>query len=206
MFMSMARKPDPARKQELLAQILDYLLDRSLATLSLRTLANALDVSTGTLVYQFGTRAEMVQEIVQAISSRQVEIQEKLAQNPGDLDAYFDGLHMSWDWTLQLRNRKLQRMEFEAAMVETLDRDSYTIIRTLYSTWLDDGITALLALGLSPSDAEIEARVLVNFIYGAQYDLVVNDNAEAATLAFNRVVARHRRHLEELIRESNDAD
>lgn len=201
----MTRKPDPARKKELLAGILDYLLDRSLATLSLRTLANALNVTTGTLVYQFGTRAEMIREIVQAISSRQVDIQEKLAQNPGDLNAYFDGLEMSWNWTLQLRNRKLQRMEFEAAMVETLDRDSYTIIRTLYSTWLEQGTEALRALGLSSSDAAIEARVLVNFIYGAQYDLVVNDNAEAATLAFHRLVARHRLHLEELIRQSNGA-
>ena len=60
----MSRKPDPGRKPELLEQILDYLVDKPLAKLTLRTLASALGVSTYTLVYQFGTRDELVSDIV----------------------------------------------------------------------------------------------------------------------------------------------
>ena len=67
----MSRRPDPERKPELVAQILDYLLDKPLSSLTFRTLASGLGVSTFTLVYHFGTRAELLSEIVAAISGRE---------------------------------------------------------------------------------------------------------------------------------------
>jgi AcrR family transcriptional regulator len=52
-----ARPKDLDRKPALLADIVDYLLDKPLSGLTFRTLAEALAVSTYTLVYHFGSRA-----------------------------------------------------------------------------------------------------------------------------------------------------
>ncbi len=194
----MSRKPDPGRKQELLDQILDYLVGKPLASLTFRTVADALGVSTFTLVYQFGTRAELVSDIVGAISSRQSDIEHRLVSNPGTLDAYYENLTNSWKWTLDPRNRQLQRLEFEASMLEALDPDTHNFSRSLYTTWLRVGRDALESFGLTPDDAEIEARIMVDAFYGLQYDLVVNNDAARSTAAFDRLVEHHRERVETL--------
>lgn len=194
----MSRKPDPERKPELLSQILDHLLDKPLSSLTFRSLARALDVSTFTLVYHFGTRAELVSEIVRAISARQADIEHRLVSSPGTLDAYYENLAVSWSWTLDPRNRQLQRLEFEASMLEALDPDTHNFSRELYATWLRIGVEALESFGLSRPDAEIEARIMVDAFYGLQYDLVVNHDEARSTAAFERLVQHHRERVEAL--------
>lgn len=194
----MSRRPEPERKQELLEQILDHLLDKPLSSLTFRSLASALGVSTFTLVYQFGTRAELVSDIVAAISARQSEMEARLVENPGTIDEYYNNLVVSWEWTLQPRNRQLQRLEFEASMLEVLEPDVHNYSRSLYATWLRVGREALEAFGLGPEDATIEARIMVDAFYGLQYDLVVNDDQAGATEAFTRLIAQHRERVESL--------
>ena len=195
----MPRHPDPGRKPELVAQILDYLLDKPLSGLTFRTLADALDVSTFTLVYQFGTRAQLLSEIVKAISAREVEIHQRLIANPGTLDIYFEGLERSWEWTLEPRNRQLQRLEFEASMIEALDPAGHTFVRALYSRWQEIGMQALLSFGLSAEDAEVESRLMVDSFFGLQFDLVLNNDERAATAAFTRAARHHRDRITALM-------
>jgi len=195
----MARTVDPSRKPALLQQILDHLLDKPLSSLTFRTLAKALDVSTFTLVYQFGSRADLIREIVQAISSRAVLIQDRLAADNSTLDTYFEGLVISWEWTLQPRNRQLQRLEFEAGMLEALDPEQFTFTRALYEHWQSIGRDALLSFGLSAEDAEVESRLLVNTFHGIQYDLVLNRDEAAATASFELAMRHHRARIEALL-------
>jgi AcrR family transcriptional regulator len=197
----MPRRPDPERKPELVAQILDYLLDQPLSGLSFRTLADALDVSTFTLVYQFGTRAQLLSEIVKAISAREVEIHQRLIANPGTLDIYFEGLERSWEWTLEPRNRQLQRLEFEASMIEALDPAAHTFVRALHARWQEIGYQALLSFGLSSEDAEVESRLIVDTFYGIQFDLVVNNDETRATAAFVRAAQQHRARITALMQQ-----
>ncbi len=194
----MSRRPEPERKSELLSQILDYLLDKPLSSLTFRSVASALGVSTFTLVYQFGTRAELVADIVAAISSRQSVMEARLEVSPATLDEYYENLITSWAWTLRPRNRQLQRLEFEASMMEALEPAEYSYTRPLFSTWLRVGRESLQAFGLSPEDAAIEARIMVDSFYGLQYDLVVNGDDDAATAAFTRLIEHHRERVESL--------
>src|SRR5690554_1191206 len=195
----MTREADASRKPLLLDQILEYLLDEPLASLSFRTLAWALEVSTFTLVYHFGSRAQLLSDIVGAISAREVEIQRNLADNQGTLDAYFVGLEKSWEWSVQPRNRKLQRLEFEASMMEAQDPSNYDYTRALYARWQKIGKDALQELGLSEADAELESRLTVDTIFGIQYDLVVNSDVDRATGAFTYLMQTHRARLEALL-------
>jgi AcrR family transcriptional regulator len=200
------RHPDPERKPQLVIEILDYLLDKPLASVSFRTIARALGFSTYTLVYHFGTRANLLSEVVAAASARVTGIEQRLQRNPGTLDVYFDGLVMSWQWTLDPRNRQLQRLEFEAALIEAVEPETHTFSRALYETWLRIGGESLVSLGLSEKDAALETRLLVDTFYGIQYDFVLNNDAPRATAAFDLAMVRHRERLELMVAESGYAE
>jgi AcrR family transcriptional regulator len=195
----MPRNPDPLRKPQLMAEILEYLLDKSLASVSFRTIAQALGFSTYTLVYHFGTRDQLLQEIVSAVSTRALVVEEQMLDSPDTLNAYFEGFASSWRWTLEPRNRQLQRLEFEASLIEALEPDQHNFSRDLFATWRRIGERALTSLGLSPADAELEVRMLVDSFYGIQYDYVLNGDAESATAAFEATMARHRERIEALL-------
>jgi AcrR family transcriptional regulator len=198
----MPRHPDPLRKPQLLAEILDYLLDKSLASVSFRTIAQALGFSTYTLVYHFGTRDELLSEIVAAVSTRATGIEELMATAPNTLDRYFEGLEESWAWTLIPRNRQLQRLEFEAALIESLEPAAHTFSRSLFDTWIRIGNAALESLGIDPAEAEVEARLVVDTFYGIQYDFVLNGDAKRATRAFEQSMRIHRERIEVLLPQS----
>jgi hypothetical protein len=72
-------------------------------------------------------------------------------------------------------------------------------MRNLYEAWLRMGKNALRNFGLSEAEAEIEARLVVNTFYGIQLDLVINQDEERATKAFERAMTYHRARLEELL-------
>lgn len=196
--MRVPRHPDPLRKPQLLAEILEYVLDRPLASVSFRTIAKALNVSTYTLVYQFGTRAQLLSDIVAAVSTRAEGIETQLHNNPGTLDVYLEGLNDSWEWTLQPRNRQLQRLEFEAALIEAVEPADHTFTRALFETWHRIGREALQFLGLSAADAEVESRLIVDTFYGIQFDFVLNHDAGSATEVFERAIEQHRERIERL--------
>ena len=195
----MPRHPDPLRKPQLIEEILDYLLDKSLASVSFRTISQALGFSTYTLVYHFGSRAELISEIVAAVSTRAEDIEARMSSAPNTLDTYFEGFEESWAWTLQPRNRQLQRLEFEASLIEAVEPDQHTFNRALFSTWLRIGQDGLTSLGVDPKDARLEVRLLVNSFYGIQYDFVLNNDAEAASEAFHELLLQHRSRIEALL-------
>jgi AcrR family transcriptional regulator len=198
----MPRHPDPLRKPQLLGEILDYLLDKSLASVSFRTIAQALGFSTYTLVYHFGTRDQLLSEIVAAVSTRATVIEELMESAPNTLERYFEGLEESWEWTLIPRNRQLQRLEFEAALIEAIEPGTHTFSRSLFDTWLRIGSTALTSLGIERTAAEAEARLVVDTFYGIQYDFVLNGDAKPATRAFEEAMRLHRARIDALLPET----
>ncbi len=200
MFTHVSRAVDPSRKQLFLAQILEYFENNALASLSFRTLARAIGVSTYALVYHFGTRQQLLNEIVQAIAQRQKSAEE--AVDAVSIDAHLAQLQASFDWQLDAANLKLQRLEFEAAMIEALAPGEHDHTRTVFAFWVDETERTLVALGLNPEDAAVESRILNNLFYGFQYDLVVNTDLDGARHAFALVMERYRDHLTTLIERS----
>ncbi|NKX50929.1 TetR/AcrR family transcriptional regulator, partial [Arthrobacter deserti] len=111
----MARPQNPQRKPQLLADILDYLRDKSLAEVSFRSLAEGLGISSYMLVYHFGTRDQLIAEITERIqASRGPE----LAADPAGLGPaeFRQRLLGFWHPSLQEDTRQLQRLSFEAAV------------------------------------------------------------------------------------------
>jgi len=198
--MIMARTPDPTRKPALIKQALEFLVDRPLSSLTFRTLARALDVSTFTLVYHFGTRAELVREIVRA-NVRGVTALDASVLPADTVDEYISSLSSAWQWTQLPENLHRQRLELEAALLEAVERDHFAVTRNYFHQWVDLGTRALIALGVDREQAVIESRLLVNTLQGMQFDLVVNENLAASTAVFNAAVQHHRDRIESLIGE-----
>ncbi|WP_231595631.1 MULTISPECIES: TetR/AcrR family transcriptional regulator [unclassified Salinibacterium] len=196
----MARRPDPTRKPALVQQIIAHLADKPLSSLTFRSLAKALDVSTFTLVYHFGTRAELIREIVHA-NARGASPEEAAGLPVHTLDDYFNSLYLSWQWTQLPENLHRQRLELEAGLLEAVERDELSVTRPLFAQWITMGSAALVAFGLTEEQAQLEARLLVNMFHGVQFDLVLNQNREASAAVFNAAVSHHRQRIEQLLAE-----
>ena len=198
----MSRPPDLKRKAHLLVEIVDYFAERPLAGLSFRTLALGLGVSTYSLVYHFGTREHLLSEIVRAVAEQQAAAQEHLDGQPPSVDQFFTRVCAIFDWQFEPQHIKLQRLEFEGAMIEILDREHHTYTRGIYAHWLEVITRLLLNLGIDSSDASTEARILTNLFYGFRYDLVLNDDPVTIKHSFSLALERYREHLSALVERS----
>ncbi|WP_246078069.1 TetR/AcrR family transcriptional regulator [Rhodoglobus vestalii] len=196
----MARKPDPTRKPVLIQQSLEFLVDKPLSSLTFRSLARALDVSTFTLVYHFGSRAELVRELIRANARGSSPEQARLL--PADtLDAYIASISLSWQWTQLPENLYRQRLELEATLLDAVEHDEGGITRIYFEQWVSLGTEALVALGVDRHHAEVESRLLMNMFQGIQLDLVLNENVAASTAVFDAAVRQHRQRIDALIGE-----
>jgi AcrR family transcriptional regulator len=194
----MTRQADPAKKPALLEQIVDYLIDKPLSALTFRGLASALNVSSFTLVYHFGTRDELVRDIIGSIATRQRGFETVLDPETVTIDSYFDGLRTTFELTLFPRNRALQRLEFEAQMLEAVAPD-HALTRLAHEELHTRARDTLIALGLDASDASEEAQLIVDTFYGIQVGLVVSGDVKRATAAFDRALQYHRERVAPLV-------
>ncbi|MET4704834.1 AcrR family transcriptional regulator [Frigoribacterium sp. UYMn621] len=193
-----ARPKDLDRKPALLADIVDYLLDKPLSGLTFRTLAEALAVSTYTLVYHFGSRAQLVREVILAVAERQNHVVGTVDDETGLLEQHLENLHNSWRLSLDERSLQLQRLEFEAAMLESRDLLPDRITLASFERWHRAGVEALVKLGVPLADAELEVRIIVVTMYGLNYDLIVTRDVERSTAAFERALDQYGRRIRDL--------
>ena len=196
--LRVTRQADPAKKPALLEQIVDYLIDKPLSALTFRGLASALNVSSFTLVYHFGTRDDLVREIITAIATRQRGFETVFDPATVTIDSYFVGLRKTFDFTLAPRNRALQRLEFEAQMLEAVAPD-HALTRIAHEELHTRARDTLVALGLSRAEAAIEAQLIIDTFYGIQVGLVVSGDVKRATAAFDRALQYHRERVAPLV-------
>lgn len=178
----MARPPNPERRNELLEQIVEYLLDRTFASLSFRTLADGLGISSYVLVYHFGNREQLVNEIVRHIEARHDALKpaKPLDFTREDFRAW---VLDSWNWLLVERNRKLQRLEIEAAVHDSASPSPRGSASRKYSYWHSLTTDWLVDQGMQRQDADTSARLFMSSLYGLQYDYVLNQDRESVERA-----------------------
>lgn len=191
----MARPTRQERKAELLAAILDYLMDKTLAGLTFRSLADGLGMSAYVLVYHFGSRDQLINDIVVSIESR---LDRMRNTDVRDIDraAWREFLLDSWQWTMAQRNRHLTRLEFEATAQDIVAAEprgtSQEHFRMLHHKTRD----WLMVQGISEDFADTDARLFTSTFYGLQFDFVVMNEPEAATKAFELMLTVFFNNLE----------
>jgi AcrR family transcriptional regulator len=107
----MARPVNPTRRAEVLAAAADYVLTYGLAGLSLRPLAKALGTSPRMLLYDFGSKEQLVADVLAEIRRREERL----------LDAEVHTLEEVWRWISAPEREAFLRLFFEV-YVEAMKR------------------------------------------------------------------------------------
>lgn len=196
----MARPTSPGRKIELLSQTLDYFQDKPLSNLSFRTLADGLGISSYVLVYHFGNREQLLNEIVKFVEE---SLNEGLRPASADLsvEGFRAHAHYVLERSLDERHRQSQRLVFEAAMQDpTSERPRGTAIKifdywVLFVTrWLEDQ-------GVATAPARLEARLLVSTFYGVELSYVISGVRDQARESWAKAVDNFFASLDRGLRE-----
>ncbi|WP_136610838.1 TetR/AcrR family transcriptional regulator [Sinomonas albida] len=182
----MARPPRPERKTELLEQILEFLLDKTLADLTFRSLADGLGISSYVLVYHFGNREQLVSEIIRGIESRFDD------QHPGTTSMSLDEIVLwaraVFDRSLESRGRHLQRLEFEAAVQDVVAERPRGNSAAGYLMWCRFLAGWLETQGIPADEATVRGRTYVAAATGIMYDYVVTGDRPAVRASFEMLI------------------
>ncbi|WP_165067486.1 TetR/AcrR family transcriptional regulator [Marisediminicola senii] len=201
----MSRKPDPARRPQLILDIIEYLHDRTLSSLTMRSLADHLEVSTFTLVYHFGTREELIDAVVEAICEEQTAALDLADVTDVSVAVYFQRFERYWEWAVQPRSLQLQRLVIEAAMAESLHPERSAATKNSLVRWHESALDGLVALGVPEKVARKEARAHANALYGLHYDLIVSRELEIVSEAYQHCMESYRQRIDALV-EEREAD
>ncbi len=196
----MARPTSPGRKIELLSQTLDYFQDKPLSDLSFRTLADGLGISSYVLVYHFGNREQLLNEIVNFIETR---LNEGLRPASTDLsvEEFREHAHFILEHSLDERARQSQRLVFEAAMQDPTSERPRGTAGKIFNYWISFVTRWLENQGIESGSARVEARLLVSTFYGIEFSYVISGEQHQAREAWAKAVDNFFGSLERSQRE-----
>ena len=192
----MARTPDPLRKRELLDSVVDYLAEQGLADTTLRPMAAALGVSINRLVHHFGSKEELITAALARAIDRQIEVQRKWLQRSPRL-TQVELYRRWWKWICRSpRNLALVRLNYEAATLETTVTGLDGAVRAdQIGVWRHDVEHRLVAEGLKPESAALEASLIKATFTGLVMDLFATGDTRRLTHAIDEWLDRLDRDL-----------
>ena len=170
----MSRTADEARRSELLDRAVDYVCTHGLAELSLRPLAKAVRSSPRVLLYYFGSKENLVVEIVRRGRARQRAMMTQLKL--GELSKR-EIAHALWREWSKPKWAPLTRLSFEIYALALNDRSRFP---GFLEDSIDEWLTALRGC------TKTQATMLIAGFRGFLLDLLAtNDRARV-----NRAVDR----------------
>jgi AcrR family transcriptional regulator len=173
--IAVPRRPDPARRAQLLEQAIDYAAENGLGELTLRPLAHALGVRPNTLVHHFGTKEELLSEILNGVRDRLRAMRGELDRAPGA-----DPTRGVWAWTADPEREPFFRFFFEAYGLALREPGRFApFLARVVGDWLPaaDAATATLELAV---------------LRGLLLDLLTTGERERVEEALERFLAMRR--------------
>jgi len=186
-----ARTPDPLRKRELLDTVVEYLAEQGLADTTLRPMAAALGVSINRLVHHFGSKEELITAALARAIDQQIEVQRKWLQRSPKL-TQVELYRRWWKWMCNSpRNLALVRLNYEAATLETSVTGLDGAVRAdQIGVWRHDVEQRLVAEGLKPERAVLEASLIKATFTGLVMDLFATGDTRRLTQALDEWLDR----------------
>ncbi len=177
----MGRRPDPNRREELLRAVVDYLLEQGIHQTSLRPLAAALDTSTYTFVYHFGSKEDLVIRALGAIAERHGRAIERIGDEPT-----FDRLvHGYWRWSVETDRLRTARVATDARSLVRTQPDIYRpFVEALRSDLTTAVRSALSRAGHGSADAEMVVAALT----GTLQELIALGDSDSASATVERLL------------------
>ncbi len=127
----MPRTPNPERRAELRDAAVDYAIEHGIADLSLRPLAKGLGVQPNTLVHHFGTKEQLLSEILNGVRDRLRTMRAQLE------DGGSDPLWETWQWIADPAREPFFRCFFEAYALALRQPEEYApFLERVVHDWL----------------------------------------------------------------------
>lgn len=169
----MGRPPDARRRQALLDGVVAHLAEHGLADVSLRPMAARLHVSVNALVHHFGPKEDLVVAALDRATEVQLALRQRWLNQQPELSAA-DLLRRWWRWmNAAPANLALVRLGIEAAALDaTVSGLPGTVRAEQISTWRADIERRLVAGGLPPDVAAVEASLAKAMFTGLIVDLL----------------------------------
>lgn len=175
------------RRPELLSAVTDYVLVHGVAGLTMRPLAEAVGVTIATLIRQFGSKDQLVEEVCRGIHAATLETlvsdPELLGLSPRDT---LDTLWARWLDPAQARQFVFL---FELLGLSLRDPDRYRWFTTsIVADWIAPIEAALVSAGKSPAEARTFATAVLALIRGLQMDLATTGERARVDAAYGAVI------------------
>lgn len=195
----MARLVDVTRRTALLDRVVVYLGQHGLVGVSFRPMAKSLGVSVNALVHHFGTKDDLLAAALRRSGHIQQDIERRWKQRRPNM-SQVDLLRAWWKWiTASPENLAIVRLGIEAVALEhTLDGVSRRHRGQQIEYWRLNLERGLLAEGVPPHIATVEATLAKALFTGLVVDLIASGQKARLTRAFELHLAR----LDQVVCES----
>jgi AcrR family transcriptional regulator len=181
--MTSQHPPGSPRRAELLSACYGYVLEHGLAGLSLRPLAAATGTSPRVLLYLFGSKEQLVRELLARARQEQISLLTGLL-DPG-ADSGFEALaDRLWNLLSSPGQRPMVRLTYEA-FLRSVSRDPGPWEGFAAET-ARDYLELLISAqpGTHPAQAEATAGSTLALIRGLLLDLLTDGDANRVTAAW----------------------
>ncbi len=148
---------DRSRKQELLDALIGYLVKHGLADLSLRPMAAATGTSARLLIFHFGSKERLLQEVLEEMQARLQRSFTAMAQRKRKVPL----LRMFWDWALTEPNHAMLRLLYQLHMLAAQSPKTYgRYLKRNSLNWME-----LIQAALPPAQRDPRFATLLGAVF-----------------------------------------
>jgi len=181
----------------LLDKIIDQLMTSGISDLSLRELASQLDTSHRVLLYHFGSKEELISEVVQEVRHREKShfVDSVVPNNQASTG---QALTAFYDHNVSEAMRPYFHLFYEVWGIAQANPAAYEkFLEGIVSVWVDSLSEILLRAGYGYEDARTRATLVLAAMRGLQLDIFTTGEKERADRAFNALVSLIEAELEQ---------
>jgi AcrR family transcriptional regulator len=173
------------RRGELLEAVGEYVMENGVATLTLRKVADAVGVSHATLQHHFGTREELVSEIVEHLLERTFEPGEDYPDDfePAEME---ERLRALWTNLKTPTGRRDTQLFTEALVRSVFEHADYAhAVAHSIERRLERIAGVCMSAGCPQSEAMLSATILLALLRGLSLDLLATGDLERVDATFD---------------------
>jgi AcrR family transcriptional regulator len=162
----MSRTVNDRRPEKLCADIVQYLVKRGIADLSLRPLAKAVGSSPRVLLYYFGSKEKMVVKVLAEIRNRQ-----RTSYRQMQAPSFEEACRMIWRQMSASDSEPLFRLFFEAYGLALRYPKRYKeFLNSIVEDWLQFAAAPLVREGYKRKQARAFATIILAALRGFMLD------------------------------------
>jgi AcrR family transcriptional regulator len=165
----------------------DYVFEHGLSELSLRPLATALGVSHRTLIHHFGSKEQLLSEILREARTRERRLVAARADDVVGKTSFIDIMRVVWERSID--HLPYFRVYYEIHGLALQNPERYAdFLDGVVTEWLEVAIALLRREGLGPTRAEVVATFVWAASRGLLLDLLTTGDQPRVEKGFEQLV------------------